>query len=152
MKIDDKYKWLARDKDGNLCAFKKRPIKGENYWSVEVMGDGFRYIAKKEDVYPFIKWKDEEPCHIQEANQIVGSEEFNLLNTVDNVNKPTHYHSGNIDVIKFSEENFSKEEQKGFHRINAIKYITRYDRKNGVEDLNKAKFYIDKLIEMEESE
>src|SRR5690606_14692830 len=103
-----------------------------------------------EDIYSFVKWEDEQPYHIQEANQIVGSEGFNLLNTVDNVNKPNHYHSGNIDVIKFSEENFSKEEQKGFHRINAIKYITRYDRKNGVEDLNKAKFYIDKLIEMEE--
>ena len=69
---------------------------------------------------------------------------------VDNINNPLHYHKNGIDVIGFAEAQFSKEEQKGFHRINAIKYITRYDRKNGVEDLNKAKFYIDKLIEMEE--
>lgn len=69
----------------------------------------------------------------------------------DIINKPDHYHSGNIDVIKFSKENFTADELKGFHRINAIKYITRYDRKNGIEDLNKAKFYIDKLIELEES-
>lgn len=70
---------------------------------------------------------------------------------IDNINKPSHYHSNGTDVIGFAEAQFSKEEQKGFHRINAIKYITRYDRKNGIEDLNKAKFYIDKLIELEES-
>ena len=68
---------------------------------------------------------------------------------IDNINRPTHYHSNGTDVIGFAEAQFNKEEQKGFHRINAIKYITRYDRKNGIEDLNKAKFYIDKLIELE---
>ena len=67
----------------------------------------------------------------------------------DNVNKPSHYHTGNIDVIKFSEENFSNEELKGFYRMNAIKYITRYDKKNGIEDLDKAIFYINKLKELE---
>lgn len=70
----------------------------------------------------------------------------------DNVNKPSHYHTGNIDVIKFSEENFSNEELKGFCRINAIKYITRYDKKNGIEDLDKAIFYINKLKELESNE
>ena len=70
----------------------------------------------------------------------------------DNVNKPSHYHTGNIDVIKFSEENFSNEELKGFYRMNAIKYITRYDKKNGIEDLDKAIFYINKLKEFESNE
>lgn len=70
---------------------------------------------------------------------------------IDNINKPSHYHSNGTDVIGFAEAQFSKEEQKGFHRINAIKYITRYDKKgSALSDLNKAKFYIDKLIEMEE--
>ena len=32
---------------------------------------------------------------------------------------------------------------------NIIKYISRYDMKGGVKDLNKAKFYLDKLIERE---
>ena len=63
--------------------------------------------------------------------------------------KPSHYHTGNIDVIKFSEENFCKDELKGFHRMNVIKYVTRYDKKNGLEDLEKATFYLDKLKELE---
>jgi len=33
---------------------------------------------------------------------------------------------------------------------NVIKYVTRYKDKNGVEDLQKAKHYIDLLIELEE--
>jgi len=33
---------------------------------------------------------------------------------------------------------------------NVIKYVTRYKDKNGIEDLQKAKHYIDLLIELEE--
>ena len=33
---------------------------------------------------------------------------------------------------------------------NVIKYVTRYKDKNGVEDLQKAKHYIDLLIELED--
>ncbi len=66
----------------------------------------------------------------------------------DIINKPNHYHRNNIDVIKFAELQFDKLELQGFYRINVLKYITRFDRKNKVEDLEKAKFYIDKLIEL----
>jgi len=70
----------------------------------------------------------------------------------DNINTPLHYHTGGIDVIRFSELQFDESELKGFHRINAIKYITRYDKKGSpLDDLMKAKFYIDKLIKLEES-
>lgn len=63
--------------------------------------------------------------------------------------KPNHYHRGNIDVIKFAEENFEDNERKGFYRMNVLKYVTRYDAKNGAEDLHKAVFYLGKLIELE---
>lgn len=67
----------------------------------------------------------------------------------DNINHPEHYHKGGIDPIGYGEQQFSQEEMKGFHRMNVIKYVSRYDKKNGVEDLLKARFYIDKLIELE---
>jgi len=41
------------------------------------------------------------------------------------------------------------EEFRGFLRGNVIKYIARYKDKNGVEDLLKAKHYLEKLIEEE---
>ena len=69
----------------------------------------------------------------------------------DVINKPEHYHRGSIDVIKFGEENFYESELKGFYRMNILKYVTRYDNKNGLEDLEKAKFYLNKLIKLEES-
>jgi hypothetical protein len=68
----------------------------------------------------------------------------------DDINHPLHYHKGGIDVIAFAELHFPKEQLKGFHRINCIKYIDRYEDKGGVKDLKKARFYLDKLIELEE--
>lgn len=68
----------------------------------------------------------------------------------DDINSPAHYHKGGIDVIGYAERQFSVEEQRGFHRINAIKYVSRYrDKGTPLKDLNKAKFYINKLIELE---
>lgn len=67
----------------------------------------------------------------------------------DKINAPQHYHRNNIDVIRFAELQLSKDELKGFYRVNVLKYVTRYDRKNGAEDLKKAAFYLNKLIELE---
>ena len=52
----------------------------------------------------------------------------------------SHYDRA-IQPIEYIEAN-----QLGFHEANVIKYITRYKDKNGIEDLNKAKWYIDRLI------
>lgn len=54
-----------------------------------------------------------------------------------------HYESKKIQPIEFIEAN-----NLGFHEGNAIKYIVRYKEKNGLEDLNKAKWYIERLIEI----
>jgi hypothetical protein len=74
---------------------------------------------------------------------------MNYENNPDVINKPSHYHKGGIDVIRFAELQLSKDELKGFFRVNVLKYVTRYDRKNGAEDLKKAAFYLNKLIELE---
>ena len=71
----------------------------------------------------------------------------------DEINTPIHYHKGGIDVIGFAEKQFSVEERRGFYRISALKYITRFQDKGApVKDLKKAKFFINKLIELEEME
>lgn len=38
--------------------------------------------------------------------------------------------------------------QIGFFEGNVIKYVTRWKEKNGLEDLRKARHYLDKLIEL----
>lgn len=39
----------------------------------------------------------------------------------------------------------------GFLQGNVIKYISRYQDKNGIQDLEKARHYLDKLIEVEKA-
>lgn len=65
--------------------------------------------------------------------------------TTDKI-KPSYYGSG-IDVIEFCLRN-----NLTFMQGNVIKYVTRYKNKNGIEDLEKAKEYIDRLIEFERRE
>lgn len=65
--------------------------------------------------------------------------------------RPAHYHEGGIDVFAYGKANFTKEEMRGFYKGNIIKYITRYNKKNGVEDLRKAEEYLKQLMELEES-
>lgn len=64
--------------------------------------------------------------------------------------QPDYYHKGGIDVIGFMETKVNKDEMRGFFRGNALKYVTRFHEKNGVDDLRKAKYYLDRLIELEE--
>lgn len=67
----------------------------------------------------------------------------------DDINTPAHYHSGGIDVIGFAEKQFSKEQLIGSHRINVLKYVTRFDKKgHPLKDLQKARAYLDKLIKI----
>jgi hypothetical protein len=65
---------------------------------------------------------------------------------MDKVNKPAHY-QGSIECIDAIESAMTKEAFRGYLKGNIIKYVWRYDRKNGVEDLEKAQWYLKKLIE-----
>jgi len=74
----------------------------------------------------------------------------------DIINKPSHYHKNEIDVNGYLEKHFPKEGSytvaEGFYIANVLKYTSRYKNKNGLEDLKKARFYIDKLIDLESKE
>ena len=72
---------------------------------------------------------------------------------IDNVNKPSHYQGRfgmeSIDALR----NFMTPEQlKGFYLGNALKYQLRFQKKNGLEDLKKARKNLDWLIEEMEHE
>ena len=66
----------------------------------------------------------------------------------DNVNHPSHYTDGKIECIDAIELSMSKEAFMGYCKGNIIKYVWRYKHKGGVESLKKAKWYLDKLIEV----
>ena len=67
--------------------------------------------------------------------------------TIDNYAiNPNHYKTGGIEVFDFMKAKLTPEELSGFCKGNIIKYITRANHKNGIEDLKKAQWYLDKLI------
>jgi len=63
----------------------------------------------------------------------------------DPVNSPKHYTQGDMEVITAIEGM-----GLDYHQGNVVKYVSRYRYKNGIEDLRKAKWYIDRLIYIEE--
>lgn len=66
---------------------------------------------------------------------------------MEKVNHPNHY-QGKIEVIDYIEE-YSKNypEALAFNFGNVIKYVSRAPRKNGKEDLEKARWYLDRMID-----
>ena len=69
----------------------------------------------------------------------------------DNVNHPPHYNQAGIeclDAIAAATDNGYEYYLQG----NIIKYLWRYRYKNGVEDLKKAQFYLDRLIKAKEGQ
>lgn len=60
-------------------------------------------------------------------------------------NEPDHYHQNEIDTIEFLQRGFPPEVFIGFAVGSAVKYLHRYEEKNGYEDLDKAVDYILRL-------
>lgn len=60
----------------------------------------------------------------------------------DMINKPPHYNMGKIEV-----SDFIIDQKMDFLEGNIVKYVARHKYKNGIEDLKKAQWYLNKLIE-----
>lgn len=64
------------------------------------------------------------------------------------VTHPSHYTQGSIECIDAMLSAYGKEAVMNFCQCNAFKYLWRFNRKNKIEDLNKAQWYINKYIEL----
>lgn len=69
----------------------------------------------------------------------------------DNINHPVHYTTGKIEVIEYLQEKLTPEMFEGFCVGNALKYLSRYRLKGGLEDLKKAEWYLNRIIKVKES-
>lgn len=71
----------------------------------------------------------------------------NVKPDADMVNHPSHYTQGGIECIDaLKAATVSKTGIEAVCTANAIKYLWRYEEKNGIEDVKKARWYIDRLI------
>lgn len=67
----------------------------------------------------------------------------------DNVNNPSHYTAGGIETLDYIKAKIK--DYPSYAAGNILKYVSRYEHKNGIEDLKKAQFYLNDLIkEMEQ--
>ena len=92
--------------------------------------------------------KDEVPDEEVPKELCPAVEKFKKLLDDTMVNHPLYYTAGKVECIDALEAATT-----GLHGIeavctaNAIKYLWRHQRKNGVQDLKKAIFYIERLIQ-----
>lgn len=63
----------------------------------------------------------------------------------DAVNHPIHYNAGGIETLDYIKAKVPH--YASFAVGNIIKYVSRYESKNGLEDLKKALYYLNDLIE-----
>ena len=122
MDLMNKYVECISDNSSWLTKGKIYEIKYEGDYYVKVIND-----AEELHLYPYSVFRK------------LTNQEAVFSNKI----KPTYYGTG-IDVIEFCLRN-----NLTFMQGNVIKYVTRYKSKNGIEDLEKAKEYIDRLIEFE---
>lgn len=64
------------------------------------------------------------------------------------VTRPDHYTAGDIECIDAIRASMTPAEFRGYLKGNILKYLWRYDRKGGVQDLDKATWYLVRLREV----
>ena len=91
---------------------------------------------------------------VQEQNAIaIAQPEFKPSTRADDLQVGgDHYKNMGVQPWKAMESWMTPEQFAGFLRGNAIKYLARCDAKGGIDDIKKAKHYIDKLIEVREDD
>lgn len=99
------------------------------------------------------EWQELGNCNIRKCYDWL-KEIQNNTPTNDVVNHPSHYTQGGIECIDaLKAATVSKTGIEAVCTANVIKYLWRYEEKNGIEDIKKARWYIDRLIrELEEKE
>lgn len=73
------------------------------------------------------------------------------MSNTNEYNHPQRY-TGKDLIDRFEEGLISEEQTRGFLKGNILKYVTRYESKDGTKDLLKAKEYLKRLIAFEEAE
>tara|TARA_S200000501_G_scaffold274975_1_gene258696 strand:- start:9220 stop:9516 length:297 start_codon:yes stop_codon:yes gene_type:complete len=94
-------------------------------------------------IYEMWHTPDERESHIEDYDRMPS----------DSVRKPAHYVKGEIECIDAMRSSMSKEAFTGYCKGAVFKYLWRYESKaNPLEDLNKAKVYLDWLIDEQNKE
>lgn len=110
------------------------------------------YCDENQKYYAYVKLTDGRVAMINENTDFISlpkSTSKEVEKTLDEkVNHPSHYTYGEIEIIDFIEQvTKDYKPELAFAIGNAIKYISRANHKNGKEDLDKARWYLNRAFE-----
>lgn len=110
------------------------------------------YIQNQEELDSLLKKLEGNECFSETPKESLDISDKPLIDTTqrffDPVNNPEHYATGKIQCIDAMIEAFGKEAVITFCKLNAFKYIWRAEKKNKLQDIEKANWYISKYIEL----
>lgn len=145
-------------KDGLVLYFEEDEIDGKK----GIRYSGVEWLREHKDEYHDITVRPvlAELTGAETRIKFKKAREFNNLMKSPSRDKPadeliteqSHYRDAGIEPIDLMRENFTSEEFSGFLQGNVLKYMLRFKRKNGLEDLKKAKTYLSWLIDEMEKE
>lgn len=98
-----------------------------------------REFSKTKEEYEREKEKEKEGFHA-------------YLTKSEEVNHPSRYNKGGMEVIDIIDAYLGREAREYFDLSNVVKYILRFQDKNGFEDIKKAQFYLNDYISLQEEE
>lgn len=81
---------------------------------------------------------------IEKPKEVQLNKELSPLPLKDNVYHPSHYTSGSTECIEAMISAFGEEAVANFCLCNVFKYLWRHKKKNGLEDIQKASWYLSK--------
>lgn len=121
--------------------------------AIEAHCDKYEFCRKPDGTFCELYSLAEDTCYSDNA---LIEKHYDILfgdneKPFDVVEKAEHYNQGGIECIEAIKASMTPEEYDGFLKGQVIKYVWRYRHKGKpVEDLKKARYYLDKLIEKTE--
>jgi hypothetical protein len=110
-------------------------------------GDRAHIFSNTEDLHLTPQRAEEADDYFNKREQGIKGNKVNLNNPLDTQVGGDHYKNFKIQPVEFCQKN-----RIPYCESNVIKYVCRHEFKNGKEDLEKARHYIDLLIKMEYSD
>ena len=85
-RYNEGYRWIARDKNGDLYAFKTLPTKFKFFWSIKRGSPYPRLVGEREEnILTCVTWEDEKPTKIDdliqdyESHQVIVGENVKVV-------------------------------------------------------------------------
>lgn len=128
-------------------------------WSIETDAQRNWHIIEEDSIGPTLIESLQEAVDMVEASEPLAWHDMNQIEQMidsraeynhpdaDPVERPAHYNNGGIECIDYLKDNMSWEGYTGYLEGNCKKYLHRWRYKaKPLEDLKKARWYLDRLI------